>query len=180
MVRDRLYRFTTYGSLVLIGLLVGLYFTAPRTEQFSPLGEGNYSLQHVESRVDGVTGPAITYADAAVTITGALCSEADEPVPVLTTLGWQAYQDDGTTEITGTFITVGVDIQQTRLPGCEDKTCINPLPPEVVEADTALRAEGVEPRWRVVGFEVPEVDGRFGTRRAFKSTAFQVVPGLAQ
>lgn len=152
------------ASLILLGFVV-----STREGPWNPLGP--YPIQTVRNRVVGVDGPA-AYSGNTLEIEGVLCNNEDHPVNVLTTLSWQAVGR------TGTFVVIGIDIPQTRSPGCEtfsratDNPFLNPMPAEVVAAAKGLEGE----RWQIVGFEIPvRDDGSSGVRAPFESEEFEIV-----
>ena len=131
-------------------------------EPSNPLGP--YPMQHVQNQIPGIAGPAMHVGDVAV-ITGRLCNRSPKAVPVLTTISWRAI------DRTGTFVTVALDLQQVRKPGCEQLTFRNPMTSAV---EAAVRATG-RSRWVVEGFEIP-ANQQFRERTTFTSEPFLIVP----
>ena len=155
-------------ALALVAGLAGGYglWTALRPDRYDPLGE--YPIQTVESRVEGVAGPAVGVGEDLV-VSGTKCNDADHPVTVRGNVEWVLTVPPGTT----VSLPRGAGV---RAPGCQVFTFSNPMPLEVVERSFELfQSTDQNPVWRISGIETPYNHAQTGAPRVFTSENFTVV-----
>jgi hypothetical protein len=152
------------SCLVAIAATIGYIVGTP--DVWDPLGE--YPVQTVESRLDGVEGPAVV-AGGELTVKGVKC--ADEAVKVEGAVAWS------TVDPPGTLIELPSRGIARRDVGCTSFTFRNKMPAGVLDRVRELAASGQTISvWRISGEDVPSDDeGRKGSPRLWTTDNFKIV-----
>jgi len=171
---DQVHRSAKLSLAFLTVLAVGLFaiagailYSEARTpEQWDPLGD--YEVQVVTSRVDGVPGPAV-HLGGLVEVIGVKCNDEPTPVQVEGVVSWQAMDPPGAAIETGAGTA-------DRPPGCTSQRYANPIPVEVRVAIRAQHAQGVDrPVWRIRGVETPVRGHEEGATARWVTENFTVI-----
>lgn len=152
-------------AVVVLGVGVRLLPTELKSPAFDPL---ELSLQHVTSRVDGVTGPAIHLGDE-LKVDAVKCNKSGMAIGIRGQTRWVSA-DPGGTIVDGS---AGSGIRPA-MPRCPEFHFSNKLPDAVVARTQELFDEGREfVSWTYTGVETPL--GLRGVQRGWSTEVFRIV-----
>lgn len=151
-------------AVVILGVGIRLVPSEFRSPAFDPL---ELSLQHVTSRVDGVTGPAV-HLDDELKVDATKCNKSGMEIGISGRTRWVSVEPGGT-------VVEGITSSGTRpSTPCLDFHFSNKFPAEVVARTQELLDEGrTSVSWTYTGVETPL--GLRGVSRAWSTEVFKIV-----
>lgn len=117
------------------------------------------------------TGGPIPH-DEVVVVAGEKCYS--EAVTIDGVVAWATEDPPGTHIVTGFGQADRVEGCVKFCDGCAVAAFRNTIPQAVIDADSALREQGVDPVWYITGTETPKQGDRVGVARTWRTESFRL------